>query len=383
MNIGRHSDADGSIPRVVVILPYVNNYRAPFLVGLREKLEVAGVQLDVLAGRQAGLERGRRDAVPGVARPVSQLTLRLGGKTILARFPPISVLSADLVILEQATRNLESYVILVVRWLLRRPSAQWGHGTTITERQGPLQRHLQQWMMRMSSWFFAYTPGSADRGVGIGATREATTVVYNTIDAAELTARCDQIGLPQPTNDGRWTAIYVGALDESKRIDVLIDIAGSAKRADPRFHLVVAGSGRLENVIADAERAGLLTYIGQVGVDEKVAMARDARVMLNPGRVGLVAIDSFAMRTPILTLSTSMHGPEIEYLNETNSITVETPSACVAAILSLMDDDAKLRHLREGCARSIRGLSMSGMVEKFAEGIVDALPRRSSRECHG
>ncbi|MDR7112930.1 serine acetyltransferase/glycosyltransferase involved in cell wall biosynthesis [Microbacterium trichothecenolyticum] len=358
-------------PSVSIVLPYINDYRLPFLEHLRIELDRRGIGLHVFYGKQAGLERGRRDAVdpPGLTQ-LRQTEFALGSKRMLIRQLPAAALRADLLVLEQATRNLESYWAIAWRRVTRRPTAQWGHGHTITEPQGRVQRILQRWMMKRSQWFFAYTPKSVDRGVLMGAKRQRSTVLYNTIDVAPL------ISLMEATpysDSGRWDAVYIGALDSSKRIGFLLETAKRAFSEDPRFRLLVAGSGAEEKRVRDAEASGAVKYLGHIGAAEKAAIAKSAAVMLVPGRVGLVAVDSFALSLPVVTIDWPYHAPEFEYLNSQNAVVVADDASYLPAIRSLMQDPQRLAQLKQGCRDSLDGMQIEQMARRFADGVVDAL----------
>ena len=93
----------------------------------------------------------------------------------------------DLVILEHAVRNIETYELLVR--LGRRRVAFWGHGRTYTKSVSPRQESFKYWLARRAdSWFFGYTERGVDAVVERGFPRDRTTVLNNTIDTAALRA---------------------------------------------------------------------------------------------------------------------------------------------------------------------------------------------------
>ncbi len=104
----------------------------------------------------------------------------------------------------------------------------WGHGRTYTKRAGRLQERVKQWLTLRSRWFFAYTQGGAQAVIRLGFPAERVTVVQNTIDSTslrELVAQerenaneefREKYGLDTAT------AVFVGGLDASKRLDFLI-----------------------------------------------------------------------------------------------------------------------------------------------------------------
>jgi len=359
--------------RVIIVLPYVNTYRVSLLHSLHDELARRRIDLTVTVGAPSGRDHLRSDAAqdyPSVK--LKQFQLRLGRRFVLLRYPPKGWLRADLVILEQAVKNLETYPIILVRKLLGKKTALWGHGMTITEAQSSIQRKIQRWMLRTTDWLFAYTEQSAIRGITNGADRDAVTVLYNTFDTTELAEAISNTknGVDQ---NGRWVATYIGGLDESKRIDVLLRAAEQLYELDIRFLLTIGGHGSMEPDVRALANKPWLEYLGTVGTTEKAALAARCRIMMIPGRVGLAAIDSFTMATPIVTMSWDYHAPEFEYLNNTNSVVVDGDEhAYVAAIAELMSDQLRVDLLSSGAALSAKDYPLTRMRDSFANGIETA-----------
>lgn len=362
--------------RVLIIQPYVPRYRESFFRDLRGELSRSGVDLVVAASSAAGVQSLRTDSTHGqVDVRVRQLKLGARGKHLLVRVPPPGWISADLVILEHAVKNLESYVIISTRGLLGKRTALWGHGATITHPTTRITRILQSWMARHTGWYFAYTEGSKSRALGLGASPHRVTVVNNSIEFARVEPP-RQHRLLSTIGSDRWVAAYIGGLDEPKRIPVLLEASRELHRADPRFLLVVAGRGELETEIARLEDEPWLLYIGEAGAPEKAWLASFAKLLMIPGRVGLVAVDSFAMGLPIVTRSGERHAPEFEYLNEGNSVVTSNGAGAMElaeAVRALMADSVKLETLRAGCEASAQQYTLESFVSRFASGTLRAL----------
>lgn len=367
-----------------MILPYVTRYRVRFFELVDEALANSGIEFRVYSGKPVGRDALRRDEHAFASIRLRQLRLPLGNRTLLLRVIPRSVMTADLIVLEQATRNLESYPIAAVRNLLRRPVAQWGHGHTITEPQGRTARFLQRWLMRRSSWFFAYTARSAERGQRLGADPRRTSVLNNTFDFDELQRMKDdptvlttsRVAGLLPSRD-RWAALYVGGLDRDKQVDFLLEAGQRLHEHDPRFALIVAGRGELEDQVNSLAYSDWLFYIGTASDADKAAAAQRAKVMLVPGRVGLVAIDSFALGIPIITTDFAFHAPEYEYLSPTNSITTASDiDDYVQGVLSAMNDRPRLAALSRSAASAAEHYRIEHMADAFVDGILQSLQQQ-------
>jgi glycosyltransferase involved in cell wall biosynthesis len=356
--------------RVIIVLPYVNKYRVSLLRALHDELARRNILLLITTGTPSGRDHLRSDAAQGYPSvTLKQFQLRFGGRFALLRLPPQGWISADLVVLEQAVKNLETYPIILIRKLFKKKTALWGHGMTITEPQSLVQRSIQRWMLRTTDWLFAYTEQSATRGVANGARSNAVTVLYNTFDTTDLIEAISERG-DTPDSDGRWVATYIGGLDGSKRIDVLLRAAARLYELDPRFLLIVGGQGSMESEVRALSGQPWLEYLGSVGTEEKALLAGRSKIMMIPGRVGLAAIDSFAMATPIVTMAWEYHAPEFEYLTSTNSLVVHGDEAAyVSAIAELMKDKSRVDALSVGATLSAKDYPIARMNDNFADGI--------------
>jgi len=357
--------------RVLIILPYVNSYRVNLLGKLHEQLEAEDVSLRIAAASPSGRDVARKDATRFGDIELKQIRVRLLGRAILLREFPAGWLASDLVIVEHAVKNLESFVILTLRRLLGKRTAIWGHGHTITEPTTRLSRTLQRYMARMSTWYFAYTEGSRDRAVKMGSPASRITTLTNSVDTEPLQkSYAEHMSIEK----GPFTLLYVGGLDSSKRIARLLRVAKKIHLLDPRFKLIVGGKGEDEKLVEAAAADGYIDYRGSMDFDAKARAGRESQAMIITGRVGLAVTDAFAMNLPIITTQWEYHAPEFEYLDSSNSLIVpDDEDVLVASTFSLLQDDSELRRLSSGAASSLHRFSFAGMVDNFEKGIRDAL----------
>ena len=117
-----------------------------------------------------------------------------------------------------------------------------------------------------------------------------------------------------------------------------------------------------------------IKFLGTANTDTKVKISYIATALLNPGRVGLIAVDSFAMKIPIITTNWTFHAPEFSYLNSKNSII--TKDSIQDFILGSMKiiEDAKLQTvLKSGCEESANLYSIEKMAQNFHAGVLKIL----------
>lgn len=353
---------------VVVLLPYINSYRVPLLAGLRDRLGSVGIAFQVYSARPSGVDASRADAEQFDGAVLQQVDLRLGAKHLLLRALPPGWLSADVVVLEHAVKNLESHFILITRRLLRRKTMLWGHGSTITEPTSFATRVLQKLMVRLSFGYLAYTAGSAVRAEALGMSPDRVTVLNNSIDSRALATMCDE----SSRTDGP-VLLYVGGLDGAKRIDRLIRVGAELASRIPDFRLIVGGRGELEDLMTD-NAATWLDYRGSMDMSDKARAGNESAAMIITGRVGLAVVDAFAMGLPVVTTAYQYHAPEFEYLTEANSVVApDDEEQLIAAAERLLTDPDALARLKRGARRSAQDLSIESMIVNFEGGLLRAL----------
>lgn len=368
--------------RIAIVQPYIPTYRVTFFTRLREVLQDDGIQLVVAHGEVRGRPAERGDSVAlhdGLLLPARKL--RLLGRELIYRGID-SVRHPDLLILEQALGNLEGY------WPLLGPHrrwprvALWGHGRTYTH---PVARRVDRaktLLTNRADWFLAYTKGGAGHVVAHGFPADRVTVVNNSVDTEAITearhnlteAQVSQFIERHELTHARPVA-FIGALDRSKRLDFLLSALAEVRREMPEVVLVVAGDGP-DRALIQSAREGV-RYVGRAGPVEKAIIARIAPLLVCPGRVGLVAVDSFAMGTPIVTTSWPYHAPEFEYLEHGRSawITPDDATSFARELVALLRDEERLEQLEAGCTEALPSHSLGAMVSNFASGIQAALGR--------
>lgn len=351
--------------RVVIVQELLAQYRVPFYEALRPRLADEGINLQLVHGRATGLRAARRDeATLEWAISVENRTFRVGRRDVVWQPALKHLRQADLVIVEHANRQLLNYLLL-----LRRPPklAFWGHGGNLqAANKNSVAERFKRWTGTKADWWFAYTQGSADRVASWGFPRDRVTVVGNSTDTSAYEA--------VPVDKVPSRAIFVGGLDESKRLPFLLEAAEHAAAADERFSLVVVGDGPLRPLVeAAAGRFPWLEYKGPLFGIAKASEVVAAQVMLMPGLVGLVAIDSFAAGTPMLTVKSDTHSPEFEYLiHDRNALVLESnvqPREYASAVVALLGSGVALAGLRQGCVEAADRQCLRFMVENFAQGV--------------
>jgi glycosyltransferase involved in cell wall biosynthesis len=213
--------------------------------------------------------------------------------------------------------------------------------------------------------------------------------VQNSVDTSELVELRYSISASEIDNARRSlniassnAGVYVGALYREKRLRFLIEALPQIKRLVPDFQAIIVGGGKDAALVSDAAREhSWIHYLGPLFGRDKVTVLKLAKVMLMPGRVGLAAVDAFAMETPIVTVDGPYHAPEIAYLNSGNNAIIlpkdATPTRFAEAVARLLQSQSSLERLKEGCRDAAKRYTLPEMVKRFSDGIAMALNERA------
>lgn len=370
-------------PRVVILQEYIPFYRVPFFTGLKLKAEERGIDLVVAAGQANTrlVERSYR-ADPRLFTPIVQRELRIGQRRINIRWTQAVCRGADLIIMEQARRNIDLYGMLLRRTPSRPKIALWGHGRDYTKDTVGLESAIQRWMTSRADWFFVYTEGGA-RAVGSdGFAAERITVVQNSTDTAKLRADISKIESGaiddfEREHDLRGkTALFLGALDSSKRLEVLKEAAEIAHAGAPDFRLLIGGDGPLRASVEKwSTQYPWVCYLGPLRDHDLAISLKASQVVAIPGRIGLAAVDSFAAGTPIITTEWPWHAPEFEYLRdgENAMVVADDIKEYAKRLIEALNDHETLARLGRNCIADSETYTIEAMIDNFLVGIEGAL----------
>lgn len=371
--------------RVAILQPVITEYRLEFFRKLMSRAKAEGIQIDIFTGNPPQQHKSRGD----VGKEDFSLKLRsksyhLLGRTLRKRsIGPVIQGSYNLVILEQSLQNLDSFELLFR--LGGKRIAFWGHGATYSKIIPKWQQQFKYYLTRKGIWFFGYTYGGVKAVVNHGFAPERCTVLNNSIDTSALRnqiTNLNDIALSEfcSSHDLRGrTALYIGGLDSYKRIPLLLQLAEEAHRLDPDFRMLIAGDGSERNQIEKAcAQNDWLTYLGRLIGEEKALALRAAQAIAIPGAIGLIALDALVSGKPIVTISSSLHGPEFEYLEVGRSVLLANEKDYPSTLVTLLRDDEKLASMSRFCVEESRKYSLDAMIEQFLAGIHAAISLQSA-----
>jgi glycosyltransferase involved in cell wall biosynthesis len=281
--------------------------------------------------------------------------------------------------MEQARRNIDAYKLLLPKPLRGRSIALWGHGADYAGSRSKADSLLRTALTRRAEWFFGYTAAGVASVHQQGLPAGLSTEVRNSTDTKQLKLDIQEsLGsslseFQQGLGLGQFTAAYLGALDEGKRLDLLIAAGHEVWKAIPSFKLLVAGDGPERELVEGADaRYPWLSYLGPVAGKAKAHVLAASSVLMVPGSIGLVAVDALAAGVPIITTSKNSHGPEFDYLvhGQTSIVTPPIVEEYAQAVIALHSHPTDLLRMRENCRAVGSEFSIEDMAENFLTGIL-------------
>lgn len=372
--------------RLVIVQRVLPHYRVPFFRKLRERLQQKNIELILYYGQES------QGAVPatvhiddGWAIFRRNTYFKLWGTEIVFQWLPIkSICGADLVVLEQANRLLVNHLLFVLRRCYSFKLGLWGHGRNCQSNSpnGFLERFKQVYS-GMADWWFSYTDSGKKIITSTGFDSDRVTVVQNSIDSTWLrseSTKVDELDLKLLREElslvGSHVAVYCGGMYSEKKLNFLISAAKDVKELLPSFEMIFIGDGPDAAKVRDfAEANEWVVYLGALTGVERIKFMKLGKVLLMPGLVGLVVLDSFALGIPLVTTNIKIHSPEIDYLQPgfNGLMTDFSAASYVNQVVDLLKDNRLLETLRSGCDKSFYKYSVENMVDNYSEGVLACL----------
>lgn len=373
--------------KVVIIQKGLPHYRINFFEELNSSLKKQGIDLLLIYGKYHGDDHDLEGEV--IRRPWMQLInsydFHVGNVHLY--YQPCSKLlkDADLIIMPQWNSLLINYY-LITRRLMRSSKTKlafWGHGQNRQVSGRNWRNVFKKIFINQVDWWFVYTEGVKKIVSKCNFPKEKITVVQNAIDTVamgsigeaitqkEIEAAKKSLGIrPGPV------AIYCGKMYEGKRIPFLIQACERIKKKVPEFQVILIGDGKFKDqILGMSANQDWIYCLPSVAGKEKLIYFSFSDLLLMPGVVGLVVLDSFVTETPIVTTNFEFHSPEFEYIenNKNGVITENTVEAYADKVVDLLKNRQEIERLKDGCKLSSKQYTLEKMVENFTLGVSKVL----------
>jgi L-malate glycosyltransferase len=369
-------------PAVSIIYRFLPQYRVDFFCALRESLEGAGIDLQLVYGKNR--RSPKKDELDlDWATPVANREFKLGRHALYWQPVPEEVFSTDLIILMQENKILSNYYILYNALKNRKKVALWGHGVNFQGNPNSLSTRFKKYYSGKVDWWFAYTEGVARLVGEMGFPEDHITVLNNAIDTGVLAQAVAGVDQKQVESLRREYSVgegpiglFCGGMYKEKRIDFLISAVQQIRARVPNFQMMFLGEGPESYKLKDfAKQESWVHYVGPKFGAARAPFFKMADVFLMPGSLGLAILDCFASEIPLVTTRYPYHGPEIEYLkNGFNGVITENNlDDYVSGVTNVLVSTPLQKKIKEGCCDSASIYTLENMVSNFRGGVLQAL----------
>jgi len=374
-------------PVVAIVLKNTNQYRVTFYELLREVLRDQGIELRLVVADGLAEDHAKGDQAKLAwteHRPFREFSV--SGKTLLWQ-PGFDVaFGADLIITEQAAKQLFNIVLAFGQRALRTRHAFWGHGKNFQSSiEGDSGEGLKQRLTKRAHWFFAYNELSATAAIEAGMPADRITSVMNATDTRHIREVLERL----PADEGDRVrrelglgagpiALCMGGMSPLKRPQFIVDAAIELRSLVPDLNFIVIGGGSEQHLVAAAaQQHPWLIATGPLYGDDRIRIAATSSLQLMPGLVGLNIVDGFALGLPTITTGIDYHSPEIDYLVEGVNGSIApgdpTPLQYAQHVAGILNDADRLSALQAGATATGMDLTIEAMAANFAAGVHAAL----------
>ena len=362
---------------VAILEEYLPNYRAELFIQLRNVLQENDCKLNLLMSKPKGDLAKRGDASTEVEQVhFRQVRIPIGHREIQIPASLLNLKKYDLVIFPLQGSSFIANYGMYLKKFRNIKVAYWGHVKNYVKSSMSLDLFIEKKQMQISDHIFAYTESGVRFGEIQGIPTEKFTVLNNTIDTKNIEMFIKSIKLEQVEEFCETYALtkgevvfWIGALDKSKRVDFLAKVLERLYLRFPNVKVVICGNGSDSHFLNRAIARDQVLTLGYAGAFEKAMLSKISNLILMPGRIGLVAVDSIALKVPILTTNYRFHAPEFEYLIEGKSkITVG-----VDDIEEYVEQIGKIVYNKIQIKYEAKEVSFSQFVANFSDGILKTL----------
>lgn len=234
----------------------------------------------------------------------------------------------DSVVLGPATLSLTTWAILIVRKLCRRRTFLWGNCGGFGDRS--VKRRVLEIMNRLATGVLVYGDNEAIAAGQYGLDHRRIHVVNNaTHSNVDVLNRGDGPSQLQRAlaaarhakQDGILRILFVGRLNENKRLEVLLRAGSLLRRSYPQLVIDIIGDGDMRETLREKFPQEWVRFHGWVyDTEELNKYFMEATFVCSPFHMGLLAIDALRAGTPVLVPDNPMNGSEVEALTPLNSV---------------------------------------------------------------
>lgn len=224
------------------------------------------------------------------------------------------------------TRNVSLFLFLLLKRLFY-PGKKvflWSHG--YYGRESKMELFYKHTLFYLADGIFLYGNHARMLMIKDGLKQEKLHVIHNSLNYDVQLCLRDKVGhtdiYTQHFGNNNPVLLFIGRLNQAKRLDMLVESLASLKLQGEYYNLVLIGDGDIRSSIEElAAKKGLsdnIWFYGPCYDDEKNAeLIFNADLCVSPGNVGLTAIHVMMFGCPCVSHDNfAYQGPEFEAIKE-------------------------------------------------------------------
>jgi glycosyltransferase involved in cell wall biosynthesis len=295
-------------PKVLFVFDRVAHYHKDLFRSLDVALSDEGVELHLLSGQEKEDAIGRAGLHQKVIRNEYKYRFkeyRIGEYTVRNHsgvLEAIQKIRPDILIILGHVGNMSHWRIIQLKRKLGFKLVAWQCGYEFNP--GRIKDILLRRFIPAFDHHLAYHTNAAKYALNYGASNEKVTVIHNTINEARIdtmpkSLARDYVRARYPTVGTRKIVLFVGAILEDKRIEVLLQ--AMQKRAANDAVLIIVGDGaHMANIRALCSNRSGVILTGAI-IDGVGPYFDAADVYVLPGTGGLGINEAMAHGLPIIS----------------------------------------------------------------------------------
>ena len=374
--------------KVVIIKTLLKQYRVALFDKLYDELKKKDIELFVMYGKSDSNHSSRNDNIELNRKPYKKIkNFYFFKERLLLQWPGIKNLTdTDLLIIVNANRNIINFFFLIFKKIIFFKIALWGHARNNQSKRNNFFDFIKKKIVVQPDYWFSYSKIEYNYLKKLGYKKNNISIIDNAIDTISFSNEISEVTKKQLNyvrkkfNISKIDKIglYCGSLYAEKRIQFLLDAAIRIYSSNNNFKLIIIGSGPDAKLVRDFSSVHqCVIYVDSVFGPEKQIFFSLADIFLNPGLTGLGILDAFSGSLPFITMTDSLHSPEISYLkNNKNGFMVDGGlNDFVKCSVKLLNDD-KLRYSMGVAAyQTSQRYTLDNCVKKIKKGIMTCISK--------
>lgn len=275
----------------------------------------------------------------------------------------------DVYILYGEMHNLSNWIAALICRIRKRPVLFWGHGFYGNERF--VKKNIRTLFYKIADYHLVYGNRSKNLMIGSGFNPDKIYVVYNSLDYSlhkKLYEERNQDDLEKlktqlfPNKSEFPIVLFIGRLTKEKKIAYLLEAIWLSKKKGNNYNCLIVGVGseleKLRELSKRYEISDSVCFYGSSydeNINAKLIMLSECCV--SPGNVGLTAIHSLSLGTPVITHCNWFNqGPEVEAViqNETGLFFEENDVVSLSAVIDDLVIKRKKLLMETNCIKQVK-----------------------------